>query len=109
MYRQKTLRQPLDWLADLKAAAWNRRALSECISSGQPVVAEEGGEWPVPAGWKLVPIEPTAEMSQAGARAIAGYLKKTDEGCYATDTAEMFMWDAMLAAAPPPPRSKLEG
>ena len=43
----------------------------------------------IPEGWKLVPIEPTEEMYNAGANHCDGYWS----------TAQA-VWDAMLAAAP---------
>lgn len=47
----------------------------------------------IPEGWKLVPIEPTIEMEEAGAKG---------SGEDSTDCA-LGAWKAMLAAAPEPP------
>lgn len=50
------------------------------------------GEWRIPQGWQLVPIEPTPEMTVAGDVGLA-------LGANAWRT-----WERMLDAAPPPAR-----
>lgn len=57
----------------------------------------------VPEGLRLVPKEPTRQMCEAGARTLRNYIDWTNKGAYATDSAEAFMWDAMVRAAPPSP------
>lgn len=68
------------------ADGWNARAAPQSGNSGQPVT--------VPAGYVLVPVEPTVEMRK--------------EFHKANDEAERFVspdhqWQAMLAAAPKAP------
>lgn len=58
----------------------------------------------VPDGWKLVPVRPTMEMSRA---AYAAWKRIMDMGAIRpNDTMMPFvMFDAMLSAAPTPPKS----
>lgn len=52
----------------------------------------------IPAGWKLVPVEPTEEMLAAlGTERLPFSTKRNDEP-----------WHKMLAAAPTPPALQLE-
>lgn len=52
---------------------------------------------PIPAGWKLVPIEPTTEILNA-----LRYAVEPDSAADSEDAARE-VWAAMLAAAPTPP------
>jgi hypothetical protein len=53
--------------------------------------------WRVPAGYKLVPIEPTEDMRMAGCR----FLWKCGNN-EATDRDAELCWSAMIEAAPKP-------
>jgi hypothetical protein len=67
----------------------------------KPTGTEAGrGVSAVPAGWKLVPAEPTEAMLWAGMDADQAFLP-SEKGAL-TDHAET-MWAAMLAATPTPP------
>jgi hypothetical protein len=55
----------------------------------------------VPAGWRLVPVEPTEEMERAGAAEV----DRTNP--YSDDVANN-IWTVMLRAAPPAPASEGE-
>jgi hypothetical protein len=79
------------------AAAWNRRAplVLQALDAGQPVA---------PAGWKLVPIEPTDEMVQAGEDELNTHLGAGS--VIARDP--LFCYRAMLAASPSVPADKAE-
>lgn len=80
-------------IAGLESEAILSRALSERI---RQLEAER-----VPKGWKLVPIEPTTEMIDAGR-----WSEYRDEGditeSYVDDGAVSSVWDSMLAAAQQP-------
>ena len=70
----------------------NARLAEEHNHEVQPLYAEpiSARSAPsVPDGWKLVPIEPTEEMTVAGVRAGAVYYAISKD-----------VWGAMLAAAP---------
>lgn len=62
-------------------------------ADAQPVPA-------VPAGWKVVPVEPTPEMLQAG----ANVMEPNGIGWYDADISRA-EYRAMLAAAPAAPQS----
>ena len=70
---------------DIERAAAHLRAQADA----QPVPA-------VPAGWKLVPVEPTQAMNNAGLSAVNQYGKRSVWETYA----------AMLAAAPAAPQAE---
>lgn len=55
-------------------------------------------KWPVPYGWRLVPIQATGDMLDAAERCDS-YC----EGCHGTTINPDTAWDEMLAAAPEPP------
>jgi hypothetical protein len=55
----------------------------------------------MPAGWRLVPVEPTEEMERAGAAEV----DRTNP--YSDDVANN-IWTVMLRAAPPAPASEGE-
>ena len=58
----------------------------------------------VPAGFKLVPVEPTLEMlTAAGREDDKAFIDGMPHGATAADT-----WAAMLAAAPTPPAPDCE-
>ena len=58
----------------------------------------------VPAGFKLVPVEPTLEMlTAAGREDNKAFIDGMPHGATAADT-----WAAMLAAAPTPPAPDCE-
>ena len=78
----------------LACAAWNRRALS-----AQP---------PAPSvpGWQWVPVEPTEAMLKAGVIALNGnavYKNVATEALRIEEQMYAEVYEAMLAAAPPPP------
>src|SRR5690606_38516107 len=54
----------------------------------------------VPEGWRLVPVEPTEEMVQAGHTALMEWDARTGD-----DLGIENVYGAMLAAAPTPPAS----
>src|SRR3954468_7585737 len=56
----------------------------------------------VPEGWKLVPVEPVREMWAASGTAIVR------GGWRHHDRISEDVWNAMLAAAPPPPAPAVE-
>ena len=65
--------------------------------------AEQAAE-AVPAGFKLVPVEPTLEMlTAAGKEDDKAFIDGMPHGATAADT-----WAAMLAAAPTPPAPDCE-
>lgn len=70
--------------AEIEAAKATLATLRTALA--QPVQVE-------PDGWRLVPVEPTPQMIEAGSHCWM----MTD------DNAESY-WNAMLAAAPPPPK-----
>jgi hypothetical protein len=74
-------------------AAWNKRA---------PVTHPQQ-----PAGWKLVPVEPTPEMEEAFHSGFLNELHKPQKK--RTMTAEAAGMRAMLAAAPVHPAEQQEG
>lgn len=49
----------------------------------------------IPHGWKLVPIEPTKEMNDAGWEALYN-----DDSSIEFETEHLIAWQAMIAAAP---------
>ena len=76
------------WTAEYDAA---RRALTAANAVSRPQATE-------PAGWKLVPVEPTQEMLDAVVTTLDDHLLGPDaEKQYRED------WAAMLAAAPEAP------
>ena len=56
-----------------------------------------GSGWPVPDGWKLVPVEPDNAMIDAGAEDVPVYVKRSARRTIAIDT-----YRAMIAKAPLP-------
>ena len=97
--------------------AWNRRALQAV--GPEPAIADNdhkdeethaaervaraalsgsGSGWPVPDGWKLVPVEPDDAMIEAGQDTCE---EKNSWGgrVYASD-----IWESMLAASPAAPQ-----
>lgn len=58
-------------------------------------LAEQGHMTSVPAGWKIVPVEPTQSMNSAG------YMRNLELGSAKRSADETYK--AMLAAAPQPP------
>ncbi|MGI4744933.1 MAG: hypothetical protein ACRYGI_11560 [Janthinobacterium lividum] len=54
----------------------------------------EAGEWRVPGGWVLVPIDPIREMWAAGGNAVVGYKQRHHDKVVAQ------VWADMLAARP---------
>lgn len=73
------------------AEGWNacRAAMLKAEPVSQP--------YKLPDGWKLVPVEPTAEMREAYHQAQAEY--EDEDGLWSPD----HQWQAMLAAAPQEP------
>ncbi|SPA23746.1 hypothetical protein CBM2633_U10090 [Cupriavidus taiwanensis] len=67
------------------------RARAEIGSMAQTAHKEQPSSYQVPAGWKLVPTKPTAEM-KAACR-VAGKLR---------------VWEDMVSAAPTPPLTNLD-
>ncbi|WP_288080329.1 hypothetical protein [Pseudomonas sp.] len=68
---------------------WNRRA----ALAQQPAAA-------VPDGWKLVPVEPTIDMEDAGRKAASGFMRLGEAGR---------VFRAMLAASPAAPAPEAQG
>ena len=86
--------------ADVATAMFrNREGIQEIKAAiTEPVVKES---LTVPAGYKLVPVEPTQEMLDAVVTTVDDHLLGPDaEKQYRED------WAAMLAAAPTPPETK---
>lgn len=72
--------------------------IHKCVCGGKmvPDTSPLGMSGGVPAGWVLVPVEPTLEMVEACAKADAETWGPVG-GMYRA------MWSAMLAATPTPP------
>lgn len=95
------LRQPIDgWKGECERKALDeaRDTLSICDDSRGTVPAHYARAQPVvvPAGYKLVPVEPTQSMNNAGLSAVNQYGKRV-------------VWEtykAMLAAAPAAPQAE---
>lgn len=64
--------------------------IAAALQQQQPQ-APAGGEWPVPDGWKLVPVEPTQRMLEACRDEVNRLI---------VDDQEVDIWAAMLAASP---------
>lgn len=59
----------------------------------------------IPEGWVLVPIEPTREMVAAATERAAELIQADTSTPYVAEET----WQAILAAAPPPPVSSQDG
>jgi len=103
--------EPVAWLATSKNNGWicsptKKSAIGEAASywwvpdSVIPLYTHPGpeGDWWVPEGWKLVPIEPTPDMRRAFHEAHELF-----EGGEEVDGSPDDEWRAMLDAAPQPP------
>lgn len=87
--------KPRDYDADM---AWARSALGFIAGHAQAAPALEAPAAPaVPAGFALVPIEPTQQMLDAGRWSGAGSVSIQEEW------ARKEMWSRMLATITPPP------
>lgn len=75
---------------------------SECNGGTSTPVA-------VPAGWKLVPVEPTAEMITGACRATVLGEDEDSEPVYLEPREALSAYSAMLAAAPQPPMPEVNG
>lgn len=74
---------------------WAKDALAEAMRTYAAQVRARTLEEVVPHGWRLVPIEPTAEMQKAGFPTMND---TAERGAHPYTT-----YQAMLAASPPPP------
>ena len=81
--------------------------------TGHPIASHETDrmiETPAPQGWKLVPIEPTADMINAAELATSDYILNYIEKYKINDTSPDYLtYKAMLSAAPTPaPTEKVD-
>ena len=80
--------------------------LQEIVAKYLAAPAAKGG-MEVPAGWKLVPTEPTTEMRQAANKSV---VVNTPDGTWALGVMEADRaYRVMLAASPPPPAGAAGG
>ena len=91
---EKTGRRTLSAMVDFLCADsfWTVNEMSDSCKQRLIALAKLMEDKPtpsVPTGWKLVPIEPTEEMTVAGRRAVTVYYAISKD-----------VWGAMLAAAP---------
>lgn len=91
-------------------SAVNAKAIRDYVDKALASLDAPGERKPapvaVPAGWQLVPVDPTAEMLEAGRKA-----QKKPRLHVSHAMSDEFMtlavgYSAMLAAAPPPPVSQ---
>jgi hypothetical protein len=90
---------------DQPGRPWTRSCGGDCLACmadvGDPdcvtaMAAIDAGVGAVPEGWRLVPVEPTLEMIEVGAKAIWG-------GALSFRGDASVSWRAMVDAAPTPP------
>ena len=89
------IRQPYDATAGLDLAAKNAEAYASHLALAY-CRAALAGEWRVPEGWRLVPVEPTREML------LAAEAKHPPAGKAGAIGLAVEMYRAMLSAAPLP-------
>lgn len=82
-----------EWLeiSGNKPLGWVKDAMRESYDACRATMLQAGNSPAIPDGWKLVPVEPTKEMIDAGWLHFMGTKNPSSKGTY----------KAMLAVAPP--------
>jgi hypothetical protein len=100
---QAALRRP--------AEGWTLNTLLQAVAVAERALSEAAAPSPVPAGWQLVPVEPTTAMRD---RAMDVLMNTSDiytrgETIVVETITTADVWRAMLSAAPGAPTSAPKG
>lgn len=96
--------EPVAWMAsgnNREATMWFSRAPADMVARDRQQTVTPLYAHPVPAvreGWKLVPVEPTEEMIEAGS--LSRPYREDDGRDEYVDSNTVGTWSAMIAAAP---------